>query len=107
VAALVGVAKPTVDSWEHRGSRPRSEALQKVVQFLGYEPDMAVSPEDLVRQLIAARRQLKLARSEAAELIGVSYAAVWTWELGRRRPRGQQLRLLRAFLAARKALAQT
>lgn len=99
VGSLVGAPKPTVDAWERRGCRPKPETLNKVVAFLGYEPDQAASPDDLVRQLIAVRRQLRLPASIAASMIGVSYGAVWTWEAGRRRPRGRSLARLRTFLA--------
>jgi DNA-binding transcriptional regulator YiaG len=56
------------------------------------------SPTLLVEQLSALRRELRLARSEVAELLGLSYEALWAWETGRRRPRGRSIGILRAFL---------
>jgi len=100
VGALVGAAKPTVDAWEHRGTRPRGEVLRGLVEFLGYEPAEAASPTALVRQLSALRRELCLARSEVAEMLGLSYEALWAWETGRRRPRGRSIAILRGFLEA-------
>lgn len=99
VGALVGAAKPTVDAWEHRGTRPGPHILRKLVTFLGYAPEEAVSPTVLVEQLTAARRELRLARSEIAELLGLSYEVLWAWETGRRRPRGRSLALVSTFLA--------
>jgi DNA-binding transcriptional regulator YiaG len=99
VGAFVGAAKPTVDAWENRGTRPGPQVLRKVVEFLGYAPAEAKSPTVLVEQLTAARRELRLARSEVAELLGLSYETLWAWETGRRRPRGRSVELLRRFLA--------
>jgi transcriptional regulator with XRE-family HTH domain len=73
VGALVGAARPTVDAWEHRGTRPSGEVLRRLVQFLGHEPAEAASPAALVRQLSALRRELHLARSDVAEMLGLSY----------------------------------
>ncbi len=98
VGALVGAAKPTVDAWEHRATRPSGEVLRRLVEFLGYEPAEAASPTTLVRQLSALRRELRLARSEAAEILGLSYEALWAWETGRRQPRGRSIAILRASL---------
>ncbi len=103
MGALVGAAKPTVDAWEHRGTRPSGEVLRRLVEFLGYEPAEAVSPAVLVRQLSALRRELRLARSEVAEMLGLSYEALWAWETGRRRPRGRSIAILRGFLAAHRS----
>jgi len=100
LGALVGVAKPTVDAWENRCTRPEGPVLRKLVEFLGYEPDEAVSPTTLVRQLTELRRELRLARSEIAEMLGMSYEALWAWETGRRRPRGRSISILRDFLKA-------
>lgn len=99
VGDLVGAAKPTVAGWEARGMRPRPDVLARVVELLGYTPNAARSPEDLVKQLKTVRRHFRLPPAVAAEMIGVSVGAVWTWESGRRRPRGRSLDLLRRFLA--------
>jgi DNA-binding transcriptional regulator YiaG len=97
----VGVAKPTVASWEHRGTRPGPDVLKRLVKFLGYEPDeAATSPAVLVRQLTVLRQQLRLARSELAEMLGLAYETLWAWETGRRKPRGRSVALLREFLIA-------
>jgi len=65
-----------VDAWEHRGTRPKSDILGRVVAFLGYRPAEAASPTLLVQQLIALRRELRLARSEIAEILGLSHEAL-------------------------------
>lgn len=72
-----------------------------MVNFLGYVPEATASPDNLVQQLIALRRKLLIPRSEFAEILGVSYAALWAWETGHRQPRGRSLALVRAFLAER------
>jgi len=100
VAAVLGASKPTIDAWENRCTRPKGPVLVKLVEFLGYEPDEAACPTVLVRQLSALRHQLRLARSEVAEILGLSYEALWAWETGRRRPRGRSIGILRAFLEA-------
>src|ERR1043166_140516 len=99
VGQRVGVAKPTVGAWEVRGVRPEAAVMRKVVAFLGHEPDVATSPQQMVERLRTARLQLRLPWSELAERIGVSYSTVWSWETGARRPRGRSWVLLRKFLA--------
>ena len=61
----------------------------------------AVTVGQRVGKLTAVRRQLRLARSEVAPVVGVSYATIWAWETGKRRPRGRSLAELRKFLATR------
>jgi len=100
VARLVGAAKPTVGGWETKGLRPAPQFLPKVAGFLGYVPAAAASPSDLVQRLTALRRRLRLARSEVADILGLSYATLWAWETGRRQPRGRSLVVLMDFLAA-------
>ncbi len=73
--------------------------MRELAKFLGYPPEDATSPTVLVEQMTAARRALRLARSEVAELLGLSYEALWAWETGRRRPRGRSLALVLIFLA--------
>lgn len=99
LGALVGAAKPTVDAWEHRGTRPKPDVLRRIVDLLGYEPEEATSPTFLVQKLSAVRRELRLARSQIAEILGLSYEALWAWETGRRRPRGRSVTVVRDFLA--------
>jgi DNA-binding transcriptional regulator YiaG len=99
VGVLVGAAKPTVDAWERRGTRPAGEVLRRIVEFLGYEPEEAESPMVLVQKLSVVRRELRLARSEIAEILGLSYKALWAWETGRRQPRGRSVTAVRHFLA--------
>lgn len=82
------------------GLRPPPRALEKVVKFLGYSPKSADTPAELVQKLTALRLRLRLARSEMAERLGISYETIWSWEQGRRRPRGRSLTVLATFLAA-------
>lgn len=98
MADLVGVSKPTVGGWEARGLTPGPDSQPKVVEFLGYSPDEAVSPAELVKELVALRKRLRLPRSVMAEQLGVSYATLWAWETRRRTPRGRGLPTLRVFL---------
>lgn len=100
VADLIGVERVTVGGWETMGLRPPPASLEKVVKFLRCEPKSAAKASDLVQKLTALRRRLRLARSEMAEKLGISYGTIWSWEQGRRRPRGRSLSLLMTFLAA-------
>jgi len=102
VADVVGVERATVGGWETMGLRPPPTSLEEVVKFLGYVPESAATPSELVEKLTALRRSLRLARSEMAEKLGISYGTIWSWEQGRRRPRGRSLSLLMTFLAGRK-----
>lgn len=99
MAELIGAAKPTVGGWEARGLAPGPESLPKVIEFLGYSPDQVSSPADLVKELIALRKRLRLPRSALAERLAVTYATVWAWETGARQPRGKSLKHLGAFLS--------
>jgi len=87
--------------WEARGLRPAQNTLPKIADFLGYEPAAAATPSELARSVAALRLRLRLPRSEMAEKLGVSYAALWAWEVGKRRPRGRFLVLLQTFLNGR------
>lgn len=70
-----------------------------MVEFLGDDPENDAAPAEIVEKLTAVRRRLRLARSKFAETLGCSYATIWAWETGQRRPRGRSLALLRRFLA--------
>ena len=99
----MSVARPTLDAWEHQGVMPRPGTLQKVANILEYQPDVVVPPSELVRRLVALRKRLRLARSDVAEGLGVSYATVWSWETGERRPRGRTIALLHSLLKSLQA----
>ena len=59
----------------------------------------------IVRQLIDLRDKQGIAQSAVAEAIGVDQAVVSNWERGVREPKGPALKLLEAFIEAKRKVA--
>ncbi len=104
LAGLLGVAPLTIGSWEQGKSRPRKGSLAQIIALrsmdqaqldaaLGRQP---IPPAMKPVQIRRLRKGLSLTQGELGKLLGVSAAAVGSWESGRASP-GQD---------NRKALAQ-
>jgi len=94
LAKLLHVAPVTVASWEAGRTRPRPDRLAQIValrsmkpeevdQALGREPAPPAMSADDVKAL---RQKIGLTQAELAQLLGVSTAAVTSWESGRTSP---------------------
>lgn len=94
LAELLEVSPVTVTSWETGKSRPRSSNLAQIItlrsmseeevnEALGREQvPSEVSPSEIKR----LRSRFNLTQAELAELLGISGAAVTSWETGKTRP---------------------
>jgi DNA-binding transcriptional regulator YiaG len=94
LAELLEVSPVTVTSWETGKSRPRSSNLAQIItlrsmgeeevnEALGREQvPSEVSPSEIKR----LRSKFNLTQAELAELLGISGAAVTSWETGKTRP---------------------
>lgn len=97
MAKLLEVSPVTITVWETGKSRPRKANLAQIITLrtmdqaqvdgaLGRESaPRAVKPEQLKR----LRRRLSLTQAELAGLVGVSTAAVTSWETGKTAPSRQ------------------
>lgn len=94
LAELLEVSPVTVTSWETGKSRPRRSNLAQIVTLRSMDQkavDEALSREHLPASLSPTeikriRSKLDLTQAELAELLGVSSAAVTSWETGKTQP---------------------
>jgi DNA-binding transcriptional regulator YiaG len=109
MAQLLEVSPVTITSWETGKSRPRKANLAQIVTLksmdqaavdgaLGREHVPASMGGTEVRRL---RGKLGLTQAELAKLVGVSGAAVTSWETGKTQPGRENRSALLALLSAR------
>lgn len=101
LAQLLDVSPVTVTAWETGKSRPRRSNLAEIAKLrdaeqeeidrrLGREPVPDLSGSDIKR----LRKGLGLTQTALAELVGVSAAAVTSWETGKTVPSRENRRKL-------------
>ena len=94
VARLLEVSPVTITAWETARSRPRNANLARIVTLRGMsqaQVDGALGREQVRRapkpdQLKKLRKRLSLTQADLAALVGVSTAAVTSWETGKTTP---------------------
>jgi DNA-binding transcriptional regulator YiaG len=94
LAKLLRVGALTVSSWERGKARPRSKSLARIIALRSMSQEQVdealgrqAAPSGVdPRQIKGIREKLGLSQGELAGLIGVSAAAVGSWERGRSAP---------------------
>jgi DNA-binding XRE family transcriptional regulator len=86
--------------WESDKHVPEARYFATLIRVLGGEP--WPPPSTLAERLIAERRRRGLTQKEAAAVMHVNGASLWSWECGRRTPRFNDAKAkIEAFLAGR------
>lgn len=75
----------TVWRWAKGGVTPKKEFQERLLELAGL-PAVSVETEWPPLRVKSLRRQLKMSQEELAALLGVTRAAVGSWELGRSHP---------------------
>ena len=81
LAKLLGVAVETVLNWELDYKKPSINHIGKLIQFLGYDPELP-NPSSIAELLLAKRRKLGWAQKVAALNLGVDPCTWSDWECG-------------------------
>ena len=85
VAKFLGVNTSTVTNWEKHHSEPMLWVIPKVVEFLGYVPDL--QPTQSLGQRIKAYRQCRgVSQKELAAQLDIDPATLGKWERDESRP---------------------
>ncbi len=69
----------TVYKWEYHRDSPHPRVYQKIVEFLGYEPDVSAR-RPLGEKIRAYRKAKHLSQRQLAKMLGVQKLAVRQWE---------------------------
>ena len=96
VAEQIGVDGTSICNWENNRTSPSFHFVSRIVEFLGYVPD--VFPTDtLGERIVAARRLLGLTQKKLAHRLGVDPSTLGRWERGKGQPSKRLLERITAF----------
>jgi transcriptional regulator with XRE-family HTH domain len=101
VGEIVGVTKCTIQYWETNRVAPALRFIPRIVEFLGYDPSVGITPESLAGRLKAQRKRLGLSRKRLAALLGIDPSNLRGWETGKHRPTRKSLERIDEFLSWR------
>lgn len=85
VALLLGVAAGTVTQWEGNVYQPFIQVRPRIVEFLGYEPELPHYPVSPGERLRLHRRARGLRQIDLAKQLGIGQERLSAWEQGKRR----------------------
>jgi transcriptional regulator with XRE-family HTH domain len=97
VAERLGASALTVTSWELGHTAPGLVWMPHIIGFLGYDPRPI--PEAMGPRLRAYRQGRGISQEAMARHLGIDAGTLARWERGRRRPQGENLARVQAFLA--------
>ena len=96
VGRRIGVNLWTVYKWEYHVSIPAPRFNTKIIQFLGYEPDV-VMRGFYGQKIVAYRKMRGLSQREFAQMLGIHKMTLQQWEQNRKRPSNELLEKLLVF----------
>ena len=88
----------TIYNWESNRKSPQLRFIPRIIEFLGYVPDVAPATT-LGERIITSRRLLGLSQREIANRLGIDPSMLGRWERGEGRPSWTHRIGLRALLA--------
>lgn len=97
LAKLLGVAAETILNWELNYRKPSINHTGKLIQFLGYDPEL-LNPSSIAELLLAKRRELGWSQKVAAKNLGVDPCTWSSWECGGTIMKHDHRRLVASFL---------
>jgi DNA-binding XRE family transcriptional regulator len=96
VAEIIGVTESTINNWEKHRSDPMLWVIPKVIEFLGYVPDL--QPTQSLGQRIKAYRYLRgLNQKDLARELDVDPTTLGRWELDDNQPEEKIKKKLELF----------
>jgi transcriptional regulator with XRE-family HTH domain len=81
LAKLLGVAAETILNWELNYRKPSINHIGKLIEFLGYDPELP-NPSSIAELLLAKRRKLGWTQKVASRHLGVDPCTWSNWECG-------------------------
>lgn len=84
-------------NWELNYRKPSINYVGKLIQFLGYDPELP-NPSSIADLLLAKRRELGWTQKVAAENLGVDPCTWSSWECGGTIMMCEHRRLVASFL---------
>lgn len=97
LAKLLGVAAETILNWELNYRKPSINHIGKLIQFLGYDPELP-NPSSIAELLLAKRRVLGWTQKVTARNLGVDPCTWSSWECGGTIMTHNHRRLVASFL---------
>ena len=85
LAERLGVHGSTVTNWELDRSGPALRLFPRIIEFLGYVPDVD-RPLTVDQEIVCRRRLLGLSQKKLAKLLGVDPSTLGRWENGGTQP---------------------
>jgi transcriptional regulator with XRE-family HTH domain len=93
VAKIIGITTSTVTNWEKYHSEPMLWVIPKVIEFLGYIPDLQ-SIQSLGQRIKAYRLLLGITQEELSRKLKVDPTTLGRWERNESQPSGKVINLL-------------
>lgn len=97
LAKLLGVAPETILNWELNYRKPSINHIGKLIEFLGYDPELPNS-NSIADLLLAKRRELGWSQKVAAQNLGIDPCTWSSWECGGTIMKHDHRRLVASFL---------
>ncbi|MER0170157.1 MAG: transcriptional regulator [Nitrosomonas sp.] len=101
LAKLLGVSTETILNWELNYRKPGINHIGKLIEFLGYDPELP-NPSSTAELLLAKRRELGWTQKAAARHLGVDPCTWSSWECGGAIMKLDHKRLVASFLGLTK-----
>lgn len=86
IALIIGVEETSIYNWENNRSTPIIKHIPKIIEFLGYTPDI-FPHETLGEKLTYYRKIHGLSQKELAMKLGIDQTTLRRWERNERRPK--------------------
>jgi transcriptional regulator with XRE-family HTH domain len=99
VADRIGVDETSILNWEKNRNRPSLTHIPKIIEFLGYWPEV-VAERSFGGKIITLRRILGLTQKKLASLLGVDPSTLGDWESNKRKPTKDHLGKLEGFFTS-------
>ncbi|MBI1805108.1 MAG: helix-turn-helix transcriptional regulator [Ignavibacteriae bacterium] len=99
LARRFAVTPDTVYSWEYNKFEPSAHHLPRIMEFLGYKPEVILRTH-CGEQILAYRKAHGLTQQKFADLLGIHKGTLSQWEKNRKRPSKQLLRKLSTFITS-------
>ncbi|MHB1459553.1 MAG: helix-turn-helix domain-containing protein [Armatimonadota bacterium] len=91
VAKIIGASGNAVFAWENNQNSPRIMFVPKIIEWLGYVPNVDMSSMSYGDRIVALRRTLGISQGEIASQLKVGTGTIRRWERNETVPNRSQL----------------
>jgi DNA-binding XRE family transcriptional regulator len=90
----------TINYWEISRNQPSLRMIPRIVDFLGYNPNLEAQPDETPgERIVRVRWALGVRQKDLARQLGVDPTTLARWERGEREPSHVYLRRLKDLFA--------